>query len=136
MAFCSKGFAKAKKILQLLTPALEAIIDTVLAFTGKLLAFTNTPGIAELLAIIPGEAAIHAALVTGINLLTAADVVLKETDPAKKLKLFMADLETYDQKHRHALMIKLASILTAILDGQKQKENAYDSLVQLKASIT
>ncbi len=135
MAFCSKGMQAAKNILHNLTIELEKIIDATLTFTGKLIALTGTPGVSELLALIPGEAAVQAAMVKGIDILTNIDEVLKETDPAKKLSLFMADLKKYDPQREHGFLIKLASIMTSIIHGQQHPESTYDSLTQLKAVV-
>ncbi len=142
MAFCTKGRHAVMAIINHITPVLDKIIETTLTFTGKLMEFTQAPGVAALLALIPGEPVFQAALVKAIDALTVIKEVNDEQDPAKKLDLFIADILKYDPKAQHGFMIKLASIISAIVHGQEEPtvaakltESGYDTILQTQVLI-
>lgn len=52
------------------------------------------------------------------------------------LESLIEELKRLPDTKRNALLIKIASLLTAELDGNELKENKYDSVVQLVLSST
>lgn len=146
MAFCTHGMKAAKDILHKLTEPLENIIDSVLKLTGAIINSREWPVIQGFISQLPGGTIINAVILKAVFSLTSTREVLAAPNAEIALKLFMEDIQKLDPLHQHALLIKLASILTAAIHGAEiasgniegeevHSESTYDSLTQLKAVV-
>lgn len=136
--FCKPLKSKLRKALQAFDQYVQQHVDTALKITTALKDVLKSPVGDIITAIIPGD--IDAVIrIKAIGILsTAVDAlgIVKNceacTDMNKKLQCFIDGIKTVDPALQNALLIKLASLLTAGLDDNKLADSLYDLYVQAK----
>lgn len=139
--FCKTAISKIKNFFKQLDGYLSAHITTALMVTT---AVKNAlDGIAGdlLVNLIPGNMdnvvrdKVVAALEKSIDVLSIVDTCKGYTDIQGKLSCFINEVSKRDPQLQQALLIKLASLLTKELDGNRYKQNVYDAFVQAQYSV-
>lgn len=126
MPFCAGGFAKVKSFLLKISEELTTIINDITIVTGKIKAIEGDPTIEAIIAAIPAGSKIEGYLNDGL------DILLKGATAAQTLDQKLIDWltgQTPDAKD--GLLVKLASVATAIADGKQHPQSFYDTAVQV-----
>lgn len=136
--FCNKVRIKLKKALAQFDQFVDEHAETALKISTALKNVLTSPAADVLTALIPGEADdiirkhLVAALEQAIGVLTITEQCRQHTDLGERLKCFAQHLSAQSPELRDALLHKLASILTANLDGRRLPAHLYDLYVQAK----
>ena len=131
MGFCVNGIKAAKKILSQVDDTLENIIaNEVLPITGAIKKLESNLVVNVIISLIPAGSTIEKAINIAIDGVTKVEAILKAPDFHTKLKLFIEDLEGYVSSAKNGILIKLASLASAFLDGSRYPESTYDLVVQ------
>ena len=140
--FCSGLRKKLKKALAAFDNYVEAHVDIALSITTAIKNVLQSPVADLITAIIPGDLdgilklKAIGILTASVDALTIVKKCESETDVNKKLQCFIDGIKQLDPKLQDALLIKLASLLTAGLDDNKLAGNLYDLYVQAKFVAT
>ncbi len=136
--FCPTMKNKYRTLLQQFDAYVDQHVDTALAITATLKNLLASPVADMITAIIPGQADDHvkelliAGLQNAIEVLSIADTCKLHTDMNDKLKCFMLQLGQREPQLQETILQKLASLLTAHLDGQRLRQHFYDLFTQAK----
>jgi hypothetical protein len=136
MSFCKKVGTKVRGILRKVEKAVLDNAAIALSITKTIQGFLDT-GIVDMAVLLTNTKADDAALVHVKNALLVAIDTLGLVDKCKdaatdKLKIacLVEGLMKLSPKMRNSVLIKLASIITAILSGDTEKESFYDAVTQ------
>jgi hypothetical protein len=135
---CIKIKNRLKSLLRQFDNYVDGHIDTALKITAALKNILSSPVADILAAIIPGniDKAVRLELVDGLNKVVETLGIVESckqyTDTNEKLKCFIQQLQQKDPQLQDAILHKLASLLTAHLDGQRLKQSLYDLYTQAK----
>lgn len=139
--FCTKFKLRIRKLLSQFDNLLESNIDTALYITTRLKQLLASPAADLLTAIIPGNVddIIRRQLIYTIDKvlegLTIAGNCQQFSSTADKLKCFATQLQQAEPHLADAILQKMASLLTAELDGNRLKQSVYDLYTQAKFSV-
>ncbi len=136
--FCNKMRKKIRRLVQHFDEYVEAHAETALQITTALKEMLESPAADVVTLLIPGEAddllkrhmitALEKAVVT----LTAMNTCGGEGDINARIRCLIAELAKAAPEVKDALLHKLASLITAALDGGRMKQRDYDLFVQAK----
>jgi hypothetical protein len=134
--FC-KGFqAKFKKFYKSLGTALIENANIALKVTTVIKSFLEGPVVSTAVLLTATKLddeireKVLKALTLGINALGIVNTCKHEIALDAKLLCFIQELRKVAPELQQAILIKLAAIITAHLDGAKEKQSVYDTLVQ------
>lgn len=134
--FCKGKGSKIKTLFKKISDAVQKHASTALVITGDIRKFLEDPMVAISVSLTKTkiddqirDKAI-AALGVAIDALSMVDECAKVTDVELKLMCFVSHLRKYQPGVQQAILIKLASLITATLDGHTEKQRIYDALVQ------
>jgi hypothetical protein len=136
--FCSKVKNKVKSLLGQFDTFVDTHIEVALQITTAMKGLLTSPVADVITALIPGSLdntikdKMVTALTKAVEALNIAEQCKQYTDPNEKLKCFVQQLQLRDPSLQDALLLKLASLLTSQLDGQRLKQNLYDLYTQAK----
>jgi hypothetical protein len=140
--FCSKIKSQVRSVLQEFDQYVDAHIDTALNITIALQKALSSPVADIITAIIPGtldstiKAQLLNALSKAIDALTIVDTCKQYTDLNEKLNCFVQQIKQRDPQLQDAVLQKLASLLSADIDGNKLQQSLYDLYTQAKYTLT
>jgi hypothetical protein len=136
--FCNKMKTKIRALLRHCDECLDINVQTALQVSTALKALIGSPVADIITAIIPGQAddliraQLQSALERAVNVLTIADNCLPHGTLNEKLQCFAAALAQCAPEVRDAVLLKLASLLSSHLDGQRFRQHIYDTYTQAK----
>ena len=127
MAFCTGGLAVIRKLYNEIDEPLEKAMDDVISFTGKIKEFEGNPTIEAIVTAIPNGTKVQDWLNEAMDkiIVPVAGILKSGVEKLGEWLNGKSDLE------KNADLLKLASTMTAVADGNKQQEHFYDSAVQL-----
>ncbi|MBE2289347.1 MAG: hypothetical protein IAE95_07315 [Chitinophagaceae bacterium] len=129
---------KIRQLVQHFDEYVEAHAEAALQITTSLKEMLESPAADVVTLLIPGEADdllkrhIITALEKAVMTLTAVNTCAGEGDINARIKCLMTELAKAAPEVRDALLHKLASLITAALDGGRMKQRDYDLYVQAK----
>jgi hypothetical protein len=136
--FCIPFKRKVKALLLQIDSYVDAHVTTALQITSAIKSLLSSPAADIITAIIPGDLdnilqqqAIRA-LEKLADALSIADTCRQCDTTEKKLQCFIAQLQHYDPHLQDAILLKLASLLAGMLDGDRLKQSLYDTYTQAK----
>ena len=135
---CPKAGGKIKTALKQFDQYVDAHIETALQITTALKNILASPVADIVTAIIPGNldntirTQLLNATTKAVEVLTITDNCKQCTNAEEKLKCFVQQIQQRDPQLQDAILQKLASLLTAQLDGQRLKQALYDLYTQAK----
>jgi hypothetical protein len=141
--FCTQFTSRIKALLNRYDSYLDNHIDTALSVTTGIKNFLSNPIVGDILqTLIPSgwestmRDEVLQALSAAVSALTIADSCKQCTTLADQLSCFVTQLKIHTPDVQDTLLQKLASIITAVMDGHKLKQNVYDLYTQAKYTAT
>lgn len=140
MAFCRKISAKVKALLSKFDKVLKENVDTALTITTVMKQFLESGFALTITDLIPGNVDEFARLQTlkvlekvieNLNIVRTC----KDKTGTEKVKCFLVELRKLHPDLQEAILLKTASRLAAKFDGERYKQNVYDSAAQVAFSL-
>lgn len=139
--FCLKIKNQLRNFYRLFDRSVDEYINIALSITKALKDIVQSPAAAVLTAIIPGtlddrlKAQAEHALEQAVKALTIAGKCSDSKSLTEYINCFATELRKQDERLRDALLLKLASLITAELDGRRLKAHHYDLFTQAKYTV-
>lgn len=136
MAFCQTFRIKIRQFVNRINKYLRDNIDKALTITSNIKAAIENPFVVLITDIIPGEWDENIrkiAIMVLEKALIALDILKIESQGKltnESLQWILKDLEKLSPKMRDTIYFKLASLITAMLNGKKMSQSEYDLAVQ------
>jgi len=136
MSFCKKVGTKVRGILRKVEKAVLDNAATALEITQSIKSFVDT-GVVDMAVLLTNTKAddaalekIKQALVISVDALALVDKCKDAVLPKDKIACLVEALVKLSPNVRDGVLIKLASILTAHLSGNAERQSFYDALTQ------
>lgn len=136
MALCPHGFQRIKDLWKKIDEKLLQSVDIALKITTAAKNILSSPVADVITHLIPGdlddkikEKAIQALTIT-IDALQIIEDCKDAPTPEEKIKCYFEHLATLPFGVQHAVLAKIASKMTAEIDGNRFKEHEYDFFSQ------
>jgi len=138
--FCTRMKGRLKAMLTGFDSFMDDHIDMALKVTTAMKQLLSSPVTDIITALIPGDLdnilrdKLLSALNKAVEALSIAKHCKQHAALNDKLKCFIEQLQISDPDLQDALLLKLASLLSGHLDGQRLRQSFYDLYTQAKYS--
>ncbi len=136
MTVCTRINKKVKALFKRANSAVTEHAATALSITQAIKSFLDT-GVLDIVVLFTKTKAddialarLNTALITAIDALQLVEGCKGAFSLKEKVSCLLEGLRLLSPHMRDAVLIKLANLLTAHLDGNRYKQNFYDALTQ------